>query len=213
MTTETTAKLINMSGKLRMLSHRICLFLSLGYSSEDGFSRQKFFDQAQVSLDEFQKSYITIVQSVKSTESNFSGLRILLFDKDKGYHAEVDSFIAQVTDIMLANKKNKAMDWTVLETISRFTSERLLSILNEMTQAFQINEENHYKKSKNQIIEGLDQIELIGKSIHLISLNAKIEAAKAGEAGKGFSAISNEIQLLSAQTQTAAKTLRKIIEP
>ncbi len=211
MTTETTAKLINMSGKLRMLSHRICLFLTLVNSAEDEAHCQKLIDQAQASLDEFEKSYKLIVKSVQIVESNSDRLRTLLFDKNTGLHPEVESFITQATNIMLCNKKSKKMDFGMLETLCKFTTNRLLSILNDLTQAFQIDEETHYKTNKHQIGEGLDQIESIGKSIHMISLNAQIEAAKAGDAGKGFSAISNEIQLLSAQTQMAAKSLRKII--
>lgn len=211
MTTETTAKLINMSGKLRMLSHRICLFLSLGHSAGDEVGRQLLFDQAQLSLDEFEKSYRTIVGSVLNVESGSARLRALLFDKSTGLHAEVESFIAQASSITLDNKRNKKMDFDGLLKLSRFTTDSLLLILNEMTQSFQSDEEEHYKINKHQIGEGLDQIESIGKRIHLISLNAQIEAAKAGAAGRGFSAISNEIQLLSAQTQIAAKSLRKVL--
>lgn len=209
---DTTAKLINMSGKLRMLSHRICLFLSLCSNAEDEAQKQKFCEESQTAFDEFEKSYRHIIKIEQTAKASATLLQKLLFDKDKGVHVEVESFIAKVSNILTKNKRNHDVDRRELEELSLFTADRLLSILNQLTNAFQIDEENHNKMRRNQISEGLNQIESIGKRISLISFNAQIEAARAGEAGRGFSAISNEIQSLSAQTQTAAQSLRSVIK-
>lgn len=209
MSSETTAKLINMSGKLRMLSHRICLFLSMGFNAEDESSKQYFYDKAMVSLDEFDKSYNAIAKEAR-IKANTSKLQKLLFDKNGGIHTEIDSFIKRVAEIHSKNQKNRSIDRQELEVLCLFTADRLLFILNDLTNSFQTDEENYIKSRRNQICDGLSQIESIGKRINLISFNAQIEAARAGEAGRGFSAISNEIQSLSVQTQVAAKSLRSV---
>lgn len=52
----------------------------------------------------------------------------------------------------------------------------------------------------------------ISKKIHLLSLNASIEAVRAGEAGKGFSVVANEVNKLADQSTQSTKEIENIIE-
>ncbi|MGR3539820.1 MAG: methyl-accepting chemotaxis protein [Hasllibacter sp.] len=56
---------------------------------------------------------------------------------------------------------------------------------------------------------GLHEVGRIGRQIHMISVNASIEAARAGPAGRGFAVIGDEIRDLAAES---AKVLRRLQE-
>ena len=52
-----------------------------------------------------------------------------------------------------------------------------------------------------------DRIEDIARTVRLISLNARVEAARAGDAGRAFGVIAEEIKALSEQTAEASADL------
>lgn len=212
MTTDnSTNSLINMSGKLRMLSHRVCLFLSLGLNAENQTDKENYFDKSKTAFDEFDKNYKIVISCGQTPKSGPSCVQKLLFDKNTGVHSEITSFIDRVAEILQRSKRNHKIERHELEELCLFTTDRLLFVLNELTNAFQNEATSYTKLREAQFIEELSEIELIGNTISLISFNAQIEAARAGEAGRGFAAIANEIQSLSVQTQVAAKALRSVI--
>ena len=57
------------------------------------------------------------------------------------------------------------------------------------------------------ILELVSSISDVAERIHILSINASIEAARAGAHGKGFKVIANEIQKLSKETQTFVTTI------
>jgi Methyl-accepting chemotaxis protein len=59
--------------------------------------------------------------------------------------------------------------------------------------------------STDKMREGLSVILQINDSVKLLSLNARIEAAKAGDAGRGFAVVAEEMKNLSGLIQVAAE--------
>ena len=57
-----------------------------------------------------------------------------------------------------------------------------------------------------------DRIEDIARTVRLISLNARVEAARAGDAGRAFGVIAEEIKSLSEQTASASAEMGEGIE-
>ncbi|WP_425070372.1 methyl-accepting chemotaxis protein [Sagittula sp. S175] len=51
----------------------------------------------------------------------------------------------------------------------------------------------------------------IAWQVHILAVNAKIEAARAGQAGKGFSIVADSVQDLSKKTADAAETITKTV--
>ena len=60
--------------------------------------------------------------------------------------------------------------------------------------------------------EVIDLIRKISRSVHLLSINASIEAARGGESSKGFAAIAHEIRELAHQTMTYTDVARTRID-
>lgn len=58
----------------------------------------------------------------------------------------------------------------------------------------------------------IEYIRKIARQTHLLALNASIEAARAGEAGRGFAVVAQEINKLSAETETATKKIEAIVD-
>ncbi|MEM9436465.1 MAG: methyl-accepting chemotaxis protein [Pseudomonadota bacterium] len=52
----------------------------------------------------------------------------------------------------------------------------------------------------------------IARQVNMLSINAKIEAARAGDAGKGFAVVAEAVTGLSAQTSEAAKSIASSLE-
>lgn len=61
------------------------------------------------------------------------------------------------------------------------------------------------------LLSAITDIQVISRKIHLISINASIEASRAGEAGRGFGVIANEIQSLSGSAREALERITSTI--
>jgi methyl-accepting chemotaxis protein len=67
-------------------------------------------------------------------------------------------------------------------------------------------------ESSHQISKIVRAITDISTQTNVLSLNAAIEAARAGIHGKGFAVISEEVRLLSMQTNESSKTIGQIVD-
>jgi methyl-accepting chemotaxis protein len=61
----------------------------------------------------------------------------------------------------------------------------------------------------NSMQESIAQIEKINKRTNLLSLNAKIEAARAGPAGRGFAVVASEVGELAQTVNKLSETVRR----
>ena len=73
-------------------------------------------------------------------------------------------------------------------------------------------EANEKAKVVDQIGTLADTIAEIADQINLLSLNARIEAARAGDAGKGFAVVASEINKLASSTSEAVEQIRDTID-
>jgi hypothetical protein len=60
--------------------------------------------------------------------------------------------------------------------------------------------------------ESIGAIEDVNDDIHVLSINAKIQAARAGTAGRGFAVVADEVRKLVSRTQGITATLQEQVE-
>lgn len=100
---------------------------------------------------------------------------------------EVESSVANMTDLAKQSKQSKEANITVVELM----------------------EEVHAQAAKMNEITGL--ITSIANSTSMLALNASIEAARAGEAGGGFAVVAQQVSELSNQTKSATVNISDLI--
>lgn len=59
----------------------------------------------------------------------------------------------------------------------------------------------------SDVRKALQEIDDINRTVHILSLNARVEAARAGRAGAGFAVVAQELARLSAATQETTKAI------
>lgn len=57
----------------------------------------------------------------------------------------------------------------------------------------------------SDVVEALDRIKQINQTIHVLSMNARVEAARAGDSGRGFAVVAQELTRLSTATDLTAR--------
>jgi methyl-accepting chemotaxis protein len=65
---------------------------------------------------------------------------------------------------------------------------------------------------QSRLNDSIQEIQVVNDDIHVLSINAKIQAARAGHAGAGFSVVASEVSKLVTRTQSITSTLRDGIE-
>lgn len=206
--------LINRAGMQRMLSHRAVMFLAMAPAAPEGAPRQALLGQAERAVDEF-----------STIAHGFAGDYAAI-----GVPPELDGWIAAVLAPRRAaydaltgrfeQRAQKGLDWArgdaaalqgILAELAEIASAALLDELNGLVRdlneqlTLTSREERHnVERAGADIGAMLEEIQRVGVSIKMISLNALIQASRAGEAGRGFSVIANEIKDLSDHIQAVA---------
>ncbi|GIT92735.1 hypothetical protein JANAI62_30280 [Jannaschia pagri] len=67
-------------------------------------------------------------------------------------------------------------------------------------------------EARLRALDARDRIDTIARTVRLISLNARVEAAHAGDAGRAFGVIAEEIKTLSEQTETVSAEMGESVD-
>lgn len=203
--------LINLSARLRMLSHRICLFLLLQESMAAGEARERHLQTLQASMDEFEKIFSSIVDGNPAQglpRLQIAAVRDFLFGGEAPPVQDIQHFIASMRRLGGQVGRGTADVAEAVHGLADFTTGRLLGVLDRLTLAFQTEAAQQSKAQQAQVAQSLEELDVVNRTTLLISFNAKVEAMRAGQTGRSFSAIADEIQRLAKQTQEVAAHLR-----
>lgn len=107
--------------------------------------------------------------------------------------SEASSTAQKITDL-----KNSAGH--TISTINSFSETSLSSLKTEIAQ------------TAEETLGVLDTIKKISKETHILSLNARVEAARSGQYGAGFSVIAKEIGQLSNRTMSSVKEASEVLD-
>lgn len=201
-------RLINLSGKMRMLSHRIALFVVAGPANDDDTGRHALLASA---LEEFRQIHNTLKHGNDEIGIPASVIRLISAHEALApqTHAFIDSFIAQAEEMMHRQQEGRAGAFVAL------VAGPLLDRLNAITDHISVTLNRLHETQRNQaaasqkaVSDALTAIENVSVNVRIIAINAATEAVRAGESGKGFAIIAQEIRRLSDQAGTLVQSVR-----
>lgn len=210
------AMMINVSGKLRMLSHRAAMFALLDISVEGCDSNiATNLDRAIAEFDKI----------VGLLERGGAGLDALVVQAihDKGamtptHKEHLRRFQAMAHALSAPKKAPPEQRAAMLMAFATFVATDLLASLNEINEgvrraldALVLERKAKENDTRRMVDISISQIEKISHTVRLIALNASVEAARAGENGRGFGVIAAEIQRLSNDTSHSLSDLKSLV--
>lgn len=209
--------LINLSGKMRMLSHRAAMLILVKDRAigKNPAAADLPDGRLQAALDEFQFIYSAMRKGCSQLRIAPDVARLLHDRNALGDDAirTIDSFLQRAE--WLSQGRH---DGLIMEFVD-FVAGALLTQLNQTTDGVsrlleRIHEEQRAiaKKSETTISETLTAIEQVSFSVRLIALNASTEAVRAGDVGKGFAVIAQEIRSLSDRASELVSSARLLLQ-
>lgn len=207
--------LINLSGKMRMLSHRVAMFALLSAGRRDtAASSCGALDRA---LAEFNN--ITLALQQGSDQLAIPAHAAVHLTRTGAIREEavatIGEFLARVTRLRPSLLAGAAADDALVELVE-FVATDLLAALNSVTegigQSLRARFEDRDRRAgeaRVAMLGAVGSISEVSMKVKLISLNASIEAARAGVHGKSFGVIASEIRTLSEDAARSAQGLRE----
>lgn len=205
-TEKELASLINLTGKLRMLSHQ---FVMCSLLHDQATEVVKFADLQTNALKEFEKIAQQITDpSVKNGLSQET-VDVMITRKvvDPEQAERLQYFVTQAHSLRHNRDKAKAAE------LGAFAATTLLNTLNALIG--NIGRALDYRimdKQKDQAPllmaanSSLDEITRLSKTLQIVAMNASLEAQRAGNEGAAFGEIAREMRTLSDKgTEQAAK--------
>jgi hypothetical protein len=204
--------LINLSGKLRMLSHQLvmCALLHCANGPCEKDADAKFCDQGRAALREF-KSITTLLTTPSDSDALSAATADLLRRHAPLKQVHVDQlnkFIAGADTLIAKPTANAAT------TLGTFVSGDLLKALNDVNadiRALLDQQIGDNRAAQRPLIlattQSVSEINRISKTLQIVAMNASIEAQRAGSAGVSFGVIAREMRTLSLQGMDQAKKL------
>lgn len=193
---ETFSALINLAGRQRMLSQRLVLFCVLAASGQ-GAARTS----AGEALALFRDSHAKLLQSSRNLPAPFGPALEAAFFGPAGAQAPVADFIERAERVLSALRSGAADGIDAL--VERATP--VLAVLNQLTQAFETQAQQASQQQRKAQNELMNRIELIAREARIVSLNARVIAARAGTDGREFAVVAQELSKISEQIESLAR--------
>lgn len=207
--------LINLSGKMRMLSHRVAMFALLSASKPDmAVTACAALDRA---LAEFNDINLALQQGDDRLAVPAHAVAYLSRTGAIGAEAiaTIEEFLERVTRLRRFPLHGAATDNSLVELVE-FVASDLLAALNSVTEGIGCTLGARFEERDRRVAEArmamlgaVGSISEVSMKVKLISLNASIEAARAGVHGKSFGVIASEIRSLSEDAARSAQGLRQ----
>lgn len=207
--------LINLAGKMRMLSHRTVMGLALAAGARITELRQRYIRMAEEALHEFGENGQVLIDGCSATDipKLFSErAKVLLYGTTTGYAGLFQSYQEDADACLRLLKAEKAVDHSALVALSDMVAGDVLNSLNELVTAFSadlkeiVDEDQRQADAVNSAIaEASLEIGTIGSQVEIIAFNALIEASRAGIQGRAFAVIANEVKDLALRTKASAE--------
>jgi hypothetical protein len=211
-------RLINLSGKMRMLSHRAALFAMRAGERRDGAERHlAAFDEA---MREFQAIFRAVREGDEGLAIPSEAARALADDGvvGKTITDPIEAFLALANALRPSLTAGRTSPETTDRLVDLVAGD-LLNALNRLTGAVSAtlnarmtSRQASTNEARAAMLKAVGSITDVSMKVKLISINASIEAARAGPYGKSFGVIASEIRTLSEDAARSAQGLRDQME-
>lgn len=191
---------INRSGRLRMVSHRLCMHLAMNAR-----------DLAHRDREEFVLTYRALTDGSPGDEVGPLApgkARSMLGDPRGVLATTVNRFLEGAAELL----PGEGIDRERLGTLAELTSHGLLEGLNRLVEAFQADLDEWSQTRRDRIGTLIDHIEDLGSRLHVVSINSRVISARAGVVGRAYRVVNDELQALGSSTAQAAHQLRQLQE-
>lgn len=188
---DTLSTLINLAGRQRMLSQRIILntiLYTLGHEEAQGV--------AQEALNLFENTHISLVEGNRELPGIFSKELEAMYFGELQAESQIRGFIqhARLALSSLGSPGSTAQ----IDMLGQCATP-LVNLLNSITQVYEAEAKQYTQRHQKQQRELMDNIQQITKQAKIISINAKIIAARAGDAGKEFSVVASVLTNITSE--------------
>ena len=211
-------RLINLSGKMRMLSHRAALFAMRASEGKSGSERHlAAFDEA---MREFEIIFTAVRQGDEGLAIPAEAAKVLADDGvvDRAIAGPIEAFLTQAGSLRRSLRDGPVSSETTDQLVDLVAGD-LLSALNRLTAAVSAtlnarmtSRQASTEEARAAMLKAVGSITDVSMKVKLISINASIEAARAGPYGKSFGVIASEIRSLSEDAARSAQGLRDQME-
>lgn len=201
------AHLINVSGKLRMLSHQLVMCALLHDCTGQRISfPQKLSD----ALDEFDQISAEITGMSAHSQLDSATQELLRGDSiiSPAQRQTLKDFSTRAAALRDTLSADQAAD------LGAFAAGELLGALNAINENIRSNLDERIsarQQSQEPLLRAtsssLDEINRLSRTLQLVAMNASLEAQRAGENGAAFGEIAREMRELSNKSMDQAKRL------
>jgi hypothetical protein len=191
--------LINLAGRQRMLSQRILLQCVLGAQGD-----ASALIVAQEALDLFRASHARLLQSRDGASGEAARVLQQAFFGPKGADQPVREFVRLAEDTLNAAAQTLSSLKRLLPSLmARATP--ILATLNELTQTYESLAREQAQDERTQQAALIAQIQRIAGEARMVSLNARVVAARAGDAGREFAVVAGTLSGISERIETLSQ--------
>jgi hypothetical protein len=196
---ETLSALINMAGRQRMLSQRLVLHAVLAVQGQT--------QSAQMALDTLalmSRSHQQLVKGGDGLPGLFSPALHALYFAPRHADADINRFMALAQTVLQGLRHPTPAHQEALSQLIEMSTP-LLGLLNELTQAYEVEAREQAKRERQQRHKLIEEIKDIAREAKIVAFNALVAANRAGPQGKEFAVVAGRMSTITEEVDRLAR--------